>query len=183
MAKFTHRVGLHFRSLSLTNISFQTLLKSAELVYAQYGIQVVFRSGQSLGLSEAEAKRFEQVDGTCKWKITSGEYRDVQKLGGPVSPTEILVYYVKRFSKAGSLGCGGHIPGHPACIVAASGSRWTTAHEVGHVLLGSSFIPVHSSDTKNLMYKSTPGISAKLPILTNKQVTQIKKSPCCVRIS
>ncbi len=31
MATFTHRVRLHFRGLSLTQIPFATLLKSAEL--------------------------------------------------------------------------------------------------------------------------------------------------------
>ena len=181
MPSFTHRVRLHFTSLSLTNVPFSIHLAKAQEVYAQYGIKIEYRSGVSLGLSEEEARRFEQVDGRCVWNVNEGEYREIQDLGGPVSSTDISVYYVNRFS-SGSLGCGGHLRGRPACIVAASGSKWTTAHEVGHVLLGSSFSPVHESSTHNLMYRSTPGITWALPILTRAQVTQIKNSPSCVRI-
>ena len=181
MAGFTHRVRLHFRSLSLTDVPFDTLLESAQKVYAPYGIKIEFRTGMSLGLSEDEAKQYDSVDGQCTWSISAGEFKEVQGLGGPVPPTEILVFYVQRFGKAGLLGCGGHTTGRPACIVAAKATQWDTAHEVGHVLLTPAFIPVHSSDTKNLMYAFSSK-STTTPVLTDAQVTQIKKSPCCVKI-
>ena len=177
----THSVTLHFRSLSLTNVPFQTHFRNAQRVYEQYGIQVNYGSGISLRLTDEQRQRYEQVDGECRWRIDSGEYAEIQSLGGPVPSTEIVVCYVNRFSGT-QLGCGGHRPGSPACIVASSGSQWTTAHEVGHVLLGSNFSPVHMSSTRNLMYRSTPGITAALPELTDKQVRQIKSSPCCVRL-
>ena len=178
---FTHRVRLHFRSLSLTDVSFDELLRSAELVYAPYGIQIVFQSGMSLGLSEEESERFQQVDGTCNWDIDSGEFHELQQLGPAVPSTEILVYYVERFGQANLLGCGGHAPGQPACIVAAQGRRWDTAHEVGHVLLTSAFSPVHETDTANLMF-AVSSTSSTTPTLTDAQVAQMKASPCCVAI-
>ena len=182
MAKtFTHRVRLHFRSLSLTNTPFSTLLKNTETVYGQYGIKIEFSSGLSLGLSKVQAKKFEQIDGSCQWTIKSGEYHDLQKLGTGVPANEILVFYVQKFGQASLLGCGGHIPGKPACIVAALGSRWDTAHEIGHVLLGSSFHPVHSTDTNNLMFKFSSN-ATKTRVLTNAQLTRMKKSPCCVAL-
>jgi hypothetical protein len=150
-------------------------------VYAQYGIRVDFRSGISLGLPEADANRLSVVNGSCEWEITSGEFSEVQSMVGPLPSTEILVCYVNRFEGT-TLGCGGHAPSKPACIVAATGSPWTTAHEVGHVMLGKSFSPVHATDTTNLMFRSTPGITASLPSLTDDQVKQIKKSPCCVSL-
>lgn len=176
----THRVRLHFRSISLTDVPFDKHLSSAEAVYAPHGIKVEFGSGMSLGLSDEEARKFEQVDGSCTWSITSGEFAELQQMGGTVPSTEILVFYVNRFSSSTLLGCGGHATGRPACIVAAKGSRWDTAHEVGHVLLTSAFAPVHSPDAKNLMHASS--VPATTPGLTAAQVTQIKKSPCCVRI-
>ncbi len=179
--RFTHQVTLHFRSLSLTNVPFANLLANAERVYAQYGIRIRFGSGQSLHLSEEEARRYQQVDGQCRWAITAGEYAEVQKLGPPTPGQGVRVYFVNRFAGRGSLGCGGHAPGKPACICAAAGSKWTMAHEVGHVLLGSSFSPVHSTDRNNLMYSSTPAITADLPVLTDAQVERIKQSPYCVR--
>jgi hypothetical protein len=177
----THRIGLHFRSLSETDVPFDTLLRNTEKVYAQYGIRIDFLSGLCLGLSEEEAEKYTQVNGSCEW-TAEGEFNDVQALGGAVDSNEILVYYVLRFDSATSFGCGGHAPGRPACIVAASGSPWTTAHEVGHVLLTRTFRPVHSESLGNLMFSNTKRISATLPCLTDAQVEQIKRSPCCKRI-
>ena len=178
MATRTHRIRLNFVSLCLTNVQFETILKSTELVYSQYGIGVEFSSGVSLGLPPDKAKKYEKVDGACKWKITSGELSEIQNLGGPFPFLEIGVFYVDRFT-SGLLGCGGHADGEPACIVAANASKWDTAHEIGHVLLGSAFRPVHSTDVKNLMHESA-STYAKTPILTPTQVTQIKKHPSCM---
>ena len=179
---YTHRVRLHFRSLSLTDVPFATAFRSAQRVYAQYGIRIDFTSGASLGLSEDEAARLATVDGTCTWDITSGEYADVQNLAGNLPETEILVCYVTRFS-SNILGCGGHMKNKPACIVASAAGKWDTAHEVGHVLLGSAFVPVHPTDTKNLMLISgSQGITVDPPILTDAQLTQMKKSRCCIAL-
>jgi len=177
----THRVRLHFRSLSLTETPFDELLRSAELVYAPHGIQIEFQSGMSLGLSEDEAERFQQIDGSCNWNIDSGEFSELQQLHAAVPSTEILVYYVERFGEAGLLGCGGHATERPACIVAARASRWDTAHEIGHVLLTSAFSPVHSTDPANLMFQFS-STSNTTPILTAAQVAQMKASPCCQTI-
>jgi hypothetical protein len=176
---FTHRVRLHFRSLSLTDVAFDQILKSAEDCYAPHGIRIEFASGMSLGLSDDEAKKFEQVDGSCKWTVTEGEFAELQKLGGTVPSNEILVYYISKFDTS-LLGCGGHAPNRPACILASKASRWDTAHEVGHVLLTSAFSPVHHANEKNLMHATS--VPATTPSLDAAQVAQIKRSPCCVKI-
>ena len=176
---YTHRVRLHFRSLTLTDVPFDTIFRSTQRVYAQYGIRIDFASGASLGLSDAEAERLQTVDGSCRWSMTTGEFADVQGLAGHLPATDILVCYVHRFA-ASIRGCGGHAPGRPACIVAAHGNQFSTGHEVGHVLLGSSFSPVHESSTANLLY--TSGSTASLPSLTDAQVAQMKRSPCCVAL-
>jgi hypothetical protein len=165
----------------LTDVAFEKILSSAQTVYAQYGISVEFGSGMSLKLSDADAAKFEQIDGECKWTFGGGEYYDLQQLGGQVPSDEILVFYVQRFSSASQTGCGGYTPGRPACTVASFGSQWTTAHEVGHVLLGSSFSPVHSEDDENLLYKYKR-TKATTPVLTDAQVTQMKSSNYCKRI-
>ena len=48
---YTHRVRLHFRSLSLMNVPFSRSLADAEIVYGQYGIKAEFASGMSLMLT------------------------------------------------------------------------------------------------------------------------------------
>ena len=173
---FTHRVRLHFRSLSLTNVPFERILSSTQSVYAPYGIKVEYGSGVSLGLSEAEERKFQQIDGSCTWNVTGGEYAELMALGGSAPATDIVVYYVQRFSQNIN-GCGGHLRNRPACIVAAAGTRWCTAHEIGHVLLTSSFNPVHHTSRNNLMFDTD--ITRTLPTLTAAQVAQIQRSPCC----
>jgi len=179
---YTHQVTLHFRSLSLTSVPFRKSLENAEKIYAQYGIKIRFGSGQSLMLSEAEEQKFNQIDGSCGWVINTGEYNELHAMGGPVPSTNILVYYVKSFSEANLLGCGGHAANRPACTVAAEASHWDTAHEVGHVLLTSAFNPVHKNNhRRNLMYPYSSK-SRRIKVLTNKQITQIRRSPCCSSI-
>src|SRR4051794_6170340 len=60
---FTHAITLHFRSLTLTDVPFNTILSSTQAVYAQFGIRVDFGSGLSLGLDPDDADRFKQIDG------------------------------------------------------------------------------------------------------------------------
>ena len=176
-----HRqVRVHFRSLALTNVTIERIISGARLVYGQYGIRIVVATGQSLSLSAADSSKYKQIDSSCKWKVTRGEMAELQSLGGAVPANDILVYYVDRFANANLLGCGGHAPGRPACVVAAKARRWDTAHELGHVLLTSSYSPVHSPDPHNLMF-ATSNSSTSIPVLTAKQVAQIKRSPCCRR--
>lgn len=181
------RVTLHFRSISLTDVPFERHFDAARRVYGQYKIDIIFGSGISLGLSEAEARRFEVVNGQCVWDITTGEFADLQRLGPRIPANHIGVYYVGRFGapSTNSLrGCGGHRPRRPACIIASHGTEWTTAHEVGHVLLTKNFTHrpggAHHTSRGNLMFSDTGRISAVLPSLTPAQIAQIKASVCCI---
>jgi hypothetical protein len=177
---FQHRVKLHFRSIALTNIPFKKSLANAETVFAQYGIKVEFGSGESILLSEDETKLFEQIDQECTWDLNDGEFNQLQGLGTRAPSNDILVFHVSRFSGT-ALGCGGHAKDRPACTITASALAWDTAHEVCHVLLGSSFSPVHIEDRRNLMFPTSRTVES-IPTLTNQQVTQMRQSVCCQAI-
>lgn len=175
---FRHKVTLHYRSMSLTNVAFNRLEINTKKIFGQYAIDIRFGSGISLGLTQEEEQRFSQVDGQCNWNITTGEYSQLHGMGGNVSPNDIKVYFVRRFSDQNLLGCGGHAPGRPACTVAAAGSQWDTAHEVCHVLLTSNFSPVHIGNERNLMHAFSQNKN-RIPVLTDRQVRQIRNSICC----
>jgi hypothetical protein len=177
---YQYRVKLHFRTIAEHRIGFERSLKDALIVYGQYGIKVEFGSGQNLGLTPAETALFDKIGGECNWTISAGEMNQLHGMGGPAPHNEILVFYVKEFT-SGLLGCGGHATSRPAVTVAATSSRWDTAHEVGHVLLGSRFAPVHISDRRNLMHETAATYST-IPVLTNMQVDQMRKHVCCVAI-
>ena len=177
---YTHRVRLNFCSISQTDVPFNTILAHPQAVFAPHGIRIDFANGMSLGLDDDMASRLSQVDGSCDWTITGGEYAELFQQGGHIPSNEIGVFFIERFSESIN-GCGGHLRNRPGCIVAKAGSRWCTAHEVCHVLLGSAFAPVHSNDPRNLMHPVDLPRSAT-PTLTADQVAQIKRSPLCTAI-
>lgn len=177
--RYQGRVRLHFRSINLTNVPFEVILSSTRLVYQQYGIKIETGSAQSLWLTPQQQQIFNVVNESCSWTINSGEAFRLHGLGGSVPSNEILVYYINRFSKNNLLGCGGHATGRPAVTVVARASRWDTAHEIGHVLLTSSYSPVHHSSTRNLMYAFSTTNSGT-PFLTSSQLRQIRQSTCCM---
>ena len=175
---FRNRVRLHFRSIALTNVPFERSLANAEAVYAQYGIRIEFGSGESIGLSPDQRTIFDRIDQECDWDLSAGEFHMLQGLGSPAPSSDILVFHVSSFADANVLGCGGHAANRPACTITASALAWDTAHEVGHVLLGSSFNPVHVPNRKNLMHPISRS-EASIPVLTLAQVNRIRASPCC----
>jgi hypothetical protein len=176
---YTKRVPLHFRSIAMQNVHFEISFASAQQVYDQYGIKVEFASGESLLLTPAQEAMFQKIDQECNWDITAGEYFELHQLGTPAPPNEIVVYYVKELLNAG--GCGGHAPLRPAATVAANTTQWATAHEVGHVLLTKHFNPLHFTDSGNLMWDQVLHFTST-PILSDKQVAQMRNSPCCTPI-
>jgi peptidoglycan hydrolase-like protein with peptidoglycan-binding domain len=175
---FTHRVNLHFRSLSLSDVPFNTLMSGLERVYAQYSIEARFASGESLKLSPAEEARFSVVRQDCDWDMDAGEFADLEQMGTAVPPNDIAVYIVNSFQEANVLGCGGHAAHRPACAVTHNCGQFDPAHEVGHVLLTSGFSPVHANDDRNLMYAFSSARTNPL-MLTEKQLKRIRASTLC----
>ncbi|MEO8027814.1 MAG: peptidoglycan-binding protein [Bryobacteraceae bacterium] len=175
---FKHRVKLHFRSIALTSVPFERSLRNAEIVYGQYAIKAEFASGESVGLSEADRQKFNQIDQECNWDLTSGEFVELQRIGSPSPDTDVRVFHVNSFADKNVLGCGGHDKVRPTCTVTANALAWDTAHEIGHVLLGSKFSPVHIEDRRNLMHPISRSL-ASVPILTVAQVIQMRKNKCC----
>ncbi|MBI5718676.1 MAG: peptidoglycan-binding protein [Burkholderiales bacterium] len=178
---FRHRVRLHFRSIALTDVPFQQSLRNAELVFGQYAIKVEYASGQSLLLDEAQSRLFRQIDQACEWNLSSGEFHQLQGLGTPAPASDVLVFHVNRFADGNVLGCGGHAPDRPACTVTANALAWDTAHEVCHVLLGSTFAPVHVDDRRNLMHPHSRRLES-IPVLTDRQVARVRASANCLPV-
>jgi len=70
----------------------------------------------------------------------------------------------------------------PACMVASTAVYKTTmAHEVGHVLLTSSFSSVHARDSNNLMCAAAI-CTGNPATLTPEGIAQIRSSPFLVKL-
>lgn len=100
--RFTHRVNLHFRSLSLSDVPFDRIMSSSAQVYAQYGIELRFASGESLGLSTDDQNRFNVVTQNCDWQMDSGEFAELHRLGTPVPNNDVAVFIVNQFQENNS---------------------------------------------------------------------------------
>ncbi len=171
-------IQLHFRSISLTAVSFEDQFQAAVKVYAQYDIGFRFISGKSCLISETDREKFKRVDTSCV--VGNDEWSVLQKLLNDVPGSDICVFFVGKLwdpaEKPGQemfLGCGAYRPGSPACAVAANAGKYDMAHEVGHVL-GLA----HDSTTGNLMHP-TQATYPMLPVITSAQLATIQKSPLC----
>lgn len=184
--KFAHKVRVHLRTINQPKISEFTQLAVAQQIYKQYSIDFEMASGMSLALTDEESLKLKIVDGECLWDQVSDEQALLQDKGREgVGPNEIVVYFATTLKeKDGTTlqGCAGHRPGRPACMVAATAfDKTTMAHEVGHVLLGSSFTPVHETDTKNLM-TGAPLCTGNPASLNDEQLKRIRNSPFCIKL-
>jgi len=181
---FDRKVRLHFRSVAMPKVPELTMLAKAQEIYAPHNIQFEFASGLSMGAGSEKLLQLDASDGTCNWNQASDEQKMLDALGGRqgAGPNDVVVYYVNQIQEKGGgklNGCAGHLPGKAAVVVATSGILTTLAHEVGHVLLGPSFTPVHATDPKNLMH-GDPSARAKDPIHTPEQIKAIRASSFCV---
>ena len=182
---FDRKVRLHFRSAAMPVVPEFTALDNAQKVYSQINVKLEFVTGLSIGITDDDQLRLDASDGTCKWDQASDEMKLLTILGGRagVGPTDVVVLYANKIKQNdGSTlnGCAGHEPGKPTVVVAASGSRWTLGHELGHVLLGPSFVPVHATDPTNVMFSPTASITANPPGFTADQAKIIRASKFCV---
>lgn len=151
-----------------------------EKLYGSNGIYVSWGFGQCLALSKAQQVKLKVIDGACKWDQNNAEQDDLYDLVGAKNYSGILIFIVggiKTDATKTLAGCAGHAPSKPAVVVSATGTMYTMAHELGHVLLTSSFTPVHETSTSNIMVSGTHRIAAgSSPTFNAAQVTQIKKS-------
>jgi hypothetical protein len=181
-----HRIRVHLFAVALPAVDVRTALRNAQRVYGHHRICLTVVSGQTLSLSAADQLTLNVVDGACSWNIVSDEQRLLHSLGnvGTMAPNDIRVYWVNEIRQpdgSALAGCAGHAAARPAVMVSAIGSLWTMAHELGHVLLGSTFNPVHVARATNIMYAPSASITAHLPTFDAPQLAAIRASQFCQR--
>jgi hypothetical protein len=176
----THRVRLHLRTVSAPAVSEALLITNAQRVYGGAGICVEVATRRALPLDVDHFRRLNVIDGRCQWNKVSDEQRELFAIGTEGVPASgVLVYFVQGIMLPGGMplnGCAGHPEGRAAVLVSSRGSRWTMAHELGHVLLTSTFAPVHSHARDNLMFAPTEAIAADPPTLNVAQAAAIKRN-------
>jgi hypothetical protein len=97
--------------------------------YATCGIDVVLASTENLNLPALN-----DVDvGRCVRGETTAEQNQLFANRNNAGANDVVVYFV-RSTVPPFNGCAAHPAGRPGAVVAQGASRFTLAHEIGHVL-------------------------------------------------
>jgi hypothetical protein len=166
-------VHLHLRVLVKPDITVNTLVDSCEIAFRQAGISIRVASNVTLELSEADLVKFTavKIHRSCSGSSITTEQSELFALAPGINQRDVVILFVQDTDKAAN-GCAQHPPGRPGAIVTSICTKWTLAHELGH-LLGL----VHVAERSRLMFNGgTLGITANPPTLAPPEITQILAS-------
>jgi hypothetical protein len=129
LAQTPQNIRLHVKILvSPSRFSVNEMLDGMRQVYNPVGIGVDCVSTESLTLPTLE-----DVDvGSCG-STTTAEQNSLFTHRNNVGTNDLVIYFVRSTVPALN-GCATHPAGSPGAVVASGASRWTMAHEIGHVL-------------------------------------------------
>ena len=154
-------VRLHFKILTSPNVTLNTMLDSMREVYETAGIQITLVSQENLDLPDLNDVEI----GTCVRGVTTNEQNQLFANRNNVAFNEVVVYFVHTTNPVAN-GCSAHPADSPGAVVASGATKWTLAHEIGHVL-GLS----HVSDNDRLMTgNGTSRITNPPPDLTQAEI-------------
>jgi hypothetical protein len=148
-------------------IAINTLITTMQQIYNQANIKVDLLSTQFISHPEA-------VDcdvGSCTAGSTTGEQDRLFALRDGVELNDIVVYLVRTTNPALN-GCAAFPSDRPSAVVVRNATRFTFAHEVGHIL-GLN----HVNDNTRLMTgNGTANITVAVPVLTSGEALTMDAS-------
>jgi hypothetical protein len=152
--------------------SLEAMVTAAQSLLGALGIVVECATDVTLPASNV-AFEVPRV-GQCTRRTLTEDQRSLFSHRGIIPSTEIAVFYVRQMRPA-VRGCAAFPDGEPGVVVSRSGTHWTLAHELGHIL-GLS----HHIDRGNLMFDRTSTLQhppPPLPGLLDTQVACLRASP------
>lgn len=163
-------IKVHVKTIVSPAISLAEMIEAARLVYGSVGIEFTFLSHQALDLPGSHTV---DIGSACLFNSVSEQQRELYENRDGVPENEVAAYFVGTIIPPHS-GCAGHLAGRPSVLIDSLATRWTLAHEVGHLLLGPR---PHETDTTRLMTASTQDIEVSLPLITDAEAADMQASP------
>ena len=120
---------VHAKILTAPTVTVDTMFTEMQRVYELLGIRVQRVSTETLNLP-----LLTDLDvGSCRMGSVTTEQTQLFGNRNNVPTGDLTVYFVRSTSPAYN-GCAAHPADRPGAVVARVASRWTLAHECGHVL-------------------------------------------------
>lgn len=164
-------IFLHVKVLTAPNIAIDTMFEAMRSVFEPVGIRVVRASDETLNLPLLNICDV----GECNMGTTTPEQDTLFGNRNNVGANHVVAYFVQALNPP-AFGCAAHPAGQPGAVVAQTATRWTLAHEVGHVLgLG------HVDNNDRLMTgNGTNNITNPPPDLTSGEISTMRSSPLTI---
>ena len=161
---------IHVRILAEPlHFTIEEMVEAARRVYATAGVRVEVAS---VGVIPVPPFGRAVEVGKCLegWLTEQQKWIFRERDGVPAG--EVVVYFLLALLPV-SVGCAAHPPGMPGVLIGSRATRWTLAHELGH-LLGLD----HVDDTRRLMFgRGTARINRIPPLLVYREIELIRISP------
>jgi hypothetical protein len=178
----TRCLTLHLKFLDTPTVPVRTMLVSMRTVYDTADIGV--RVGSREALSGPTFATLVDVDiGTCTMGQTTAEQNQLFANRNGATADDVVIYLVRSTVPAKN-GCAAHPNQQPGAVVARIGSRWTMAHETGHVLGlshisgedGTPGVPCSTPDFTQLMTGCGTSNIAGTPTVSGSETSTMRSS-------
>ena len=161
-------VRLHLKVLvEPVTFPLDDMIQAMREVFEPHGIGVDVATREELTLPQLA----DLTVGSCTARSLTAEQRRLFTHREGAGNDDVCVYLVRSTVPAVN-GCAAHLPERAAVVVASRATRWTLAHEVGHVL-GLR----HVNPTHRLMTTQTINITDPPPDLVPAEVKRMRESP------
>jgi hypothetical protein len=117
---------------------------------------------------DAPLLRVLNVRSSCHGARVSADQTALFARRGKLGADDIVIFFVRETNPPLS-GCAQHPRGQPGAVVTSQATRWSLAHEIGHVL-GL----IHVGDPKRVMHFDTSKISLNPPGFDASEIAKIK---------
>jgi hypothetical protein len=170
--EYERHLKLHLRILvepsdmGPADVEIDDMVSSMRDVYRKAKILVEEASREQLAIPY-----FKYVEaGACGSELTEDQRTLFTEHRGAAGSDEVVVYFIIDTNPSYN-GCAVHPDGMPGAIVTKHATRWTLAHEVGHVM-GLC----HVNDNERLMARSTANLTKNPPDLAPSEIETMVES-------